>query len=117
MQILQRWGLLMRSGDGDRLETTIQIELPIGPISTLMTQASDTPATRRARAHDIDHDPTGQFAGQGAQLLVGGTAERRKQRERSIGILTHEVVEGRLVELTHLGRHLVESGLAAQTVP
>lgn len=93
----------MGTGDGERFHTTVEIEFAIGSIGPLMAQPPDAPTTRRTRAHHIDHHPTGELASQVPQLLIGRSTERGEQRQGSIGILTHQLIEGHLVEFANLG--------------
>ena len=99
---------------GDRLHAGVEIEVTaVGP-EGLAGDPADAPLTGSAPAADVDHDLAGQAPRQLPQLRVGGPGQIRQQRQRLVGVILHEALEGLLVEVPDLGRDLLEVLVAAQ---
>jgi hypothetical protein len=72
------------------------------------SQAPDPPPPGTAPAGHVDHHAPGEAAGQVAQHRIGGAGEVGEQRHRLVLVGGQGVVEGPLVEVADLGRHLLE---------
>jgi hypothetical protein len=80
-------------------------------------QPSYAPAPGWSGPRQVQDQPAGQPPGQGAQVLVGGPGHGGQQLEGGVGVLDGQLLEGRLVQLTQLGRDLVETWLGGELVP
>jgi hypothetical protein len=73
------------------------------PTPVVRTTATWCPAARRSDDHRASHLPRSS-----AQSFIDSRSQCGQQAERRIGIGSHGLVEGPLIELTHLGRHPLE---------
>jgi hypothetical protein len=102
------------AGLGQRLEAGIQVEVAGLGLEGLGEDAADPPLAGPTAPAEVDDDPPGQLPGQLPQARVGGAREVGQQGQGLVRVLVHQPLEGRLVELPHLGRHLLEALVAGQ---
>jgi hypothetical protein len=105
------------TGRSDGFEAAVDIELASGEVCATVTEPADPRPARRAGPHDINHDATGELPGQRPQSLVGSPAQLGEQCERVIGVVAQSIIEGRFVELSDIGRDLLEPGIPSERLP
>ena len=98
----------------DGFEAAVDVEFTGREIGTTVTKAADPGPTGRSGSHDIDHDAPGELPGERSESFVGCSAQFGEQRERVIGVVAQGVVECRYVELSDIGRDLLEPGIAGE---
>ena len=102
------------TGLGERLEAGVQVQVAGLRLERLRQDAADPPLPGATAAADVDHDPPGQPAGQLPQAGIGGAGQVGQQGQRLVRVVLHQAGEGLLVELSHLGRDLLEALVAGQ---
>lgn len=101
-------------GIEEGVEARVDVEVAVEPVGRAGHQPTDPATLGRADPSDVEQQAPGQSGGERGQRGVGGSGHLGQQRQGVVGVLLDQLGQRLLVDLTDIGRDVVERRVTAQ---